>query len=77
MEPQSTINLLVGFGEAILGWAFREVWIAVKELTNDLSSLREGIAKDYVTKSELGGILNRMDAKLDKIFDKLDEKADK
>jgi acetylornithine/succinyldiaminopimelate/putrescine aminotransferase len=77
METQSTINLVLGAGMSALGWFAREMWAAVKELKTDLAHLREELPKDYVLKDDLEKALARIDTKLDKIFDRLDAKADK
>ncbi|MCI4427750.1 MAG: hypothetical protein JHC40_01140 [Burkholderiales bacterium] len=77
MEPQSTINLVLGAGLTVLGWFAREMWSAVKELKTDLAHLREELPTEYVLKDDLEKALARIDTKLDKIFDRLDAKADK
>jgi hypothetical protein len=74
---QQYINFILGTGCAALGWFARELWTAVKMLKEDLSKLREEIARDYIRKDEFNRIADLLFAKLDDIRDKLDGKADK
>ena len=74
---QQYINFILGTGCAALGWFARELWTAVKMLKEDLSKLREEIARDYIRKDESNRIADLLFAKLDDIRDKLDGKADK
>ena len=74
---QQYINFVLMSGCAALGWFARELWTAVKMLKEDLSKLREEIARDYIRKDEFNRIADTLFAKLDDIRDKLDGKADK
>lgn len=74
---QQYINFVLMSGCAVLGWFARELWTAVKMLKEDLSKLREEIARDYIRKDEFNRIADTLFAKLDDIRDKLDAKADK
>lgn len=77
MEPQLLFNLVLGGGFTVLGWFARELWTAVKELKSDLSKLREELPKLYVTKDDYREDLREVKDMLNKIFDRLDNKADK
>lgn len=77
METQAMINLILGAGMAALGWFAREMWSAAKELKADLARLREELPQKYALKEDLEKVINRIDAKLDKIFDRLEYKQDK
>jgi cell fate (sporulation/competence/biofilm development) regulator YmcA (YheA/YmcA/DUF963 family) len=77
MEPQSLFNLVLGGGFTVLGWFARELWTAVKELKSDLSKLREELPKIYVTKDDFREDMREIKDMLSKIFDRLDNKADK
>lgn len=60
-----------------LGWFARELWDAVKELKNDVSKLREDLPKTYVSKEDWRPEIQDIKNILGKIFDKLENKADK
>lgn len=74
---QTIVN---GGGAAALGamgWFARQLWDAVKELKTDLEKLRVEIAKDYVPKNEYYPFAAEIRNLFQRIYDKLDEKADK
>jgi len=81
---QTIINwLLAGFG-ALIGFLLNAVWQAVKDLqaadkvlSEKVGSIEVLVAGDYVRKDEFMSQMNALFAKLDKIEDKLDKKADK
>ena len=81
---QTIINwLLAGFG-ALIGFLLNAVWQAVKDLqaadkvlADKVGSIEVLVAGDYVKKDEFTDTVKALFAKLDKIEDKLDKKADK
>ena len=81
---QTIINwLLAGFG-ALIGFLLNAVWQTVKDLQTADKALVEKVgnievlvAGAYVKKDEFTQSINALFAKLDKIEDKLDKKADK
>ncbi|MCL2658784.1 MAG: hypothetical protein FWD62_15515 [Betaproteobacteria bacterium] len=77
METRLLIDVLFGAGLAAVGWLARELWSVIKELKEDVSGLRENLPKEYVLKADMENALVRIDTKLDKIFDRLEGKADK
>lgn len=77
MEPQEIINFAIGTAISALGWFARELLASIKSLQDDNINLREQLPKEYVLKEDMSHALNRIDAKLDKIFDRLEAKQDK
>ena len=77
MENQHLINALIGGGFAILGWFARELWAAVKELKSDLGKLREDLPREYVARDDYREDIRDIKAMLAKIFEKLEQKADR
>lgn len=69
--------MLLGLVSGGLGWFSRELWVAVKELKNDLSKLREDLPTHYVQKDDFKESMKEIKDMLGKIFDHLDNKADK
>lgn len=83
-DPQSFINWLGAIAGGLFGWI-------MKSFKEDLDNLRDNhdklqaqqqthevhIARGYVTRAELKDSIDTVNAKLDAIFDKLDNKADK
>lgn len=77
MDMQSIINLSVATGFAVVGWLAREIWGAVKELRSDLHQLEVGLPKEYVQKVDLDKRMEHIEYMFQRIYDKIDEKADK
>ena len=84
MDWQHFINLGGGAALSVLGWFARQLWDAVKTLQNDLNRLELSISDNYVKKSDLATLktdintrFDRLEQLLDKVYDKLDNKADR
>lgn len=77
MEFQPIFNLV---GSALLvgiGWWCKEIWDSVKKLKDLVQAIEVDLAKNYATKSDINQRLDKIDLVLERIFDKLDGKADK
>jgi hypothetical protein len=81
---QTLINWLLGGFGALIGFLLNAVWQAVKDLqTADkdlvakVGSIEVLVAGAYVKKDEFSTSIAALFAKLDKIEDKIDRKADK
>jgi len=77
MEMQSIINAGIAAGFAVVGWLAREIWGAVKELRKDLHDLEVGLPKEYVQKVDLDKRMEHIEQMFQRIYDKLEAKADK
>ena len=77
MEPQTVINALLAIVLTGVGWAARELWGAVKRLREDLQKIEVALPTNYVRKDEFAEGIKELKDMLGKIFDRLDNKADK
>jgi chaperonin cofactor prefoldin len=77
MESQSLINIVIGTVLSVLGWFARQLWDAVQDLKRDVKSIEVDLPTTYVRKEDLESRLDRLEAVLNRIFEKLDHKADK
>jgi len=77
MDFQTVINLCAGTAVAVFGWFARELWVAVKELKEDIHKIEVELPSHYLRKDEFAEGMKEIKEMLGKIFDKLDEKADK
>jgi hypothetical protein len=84
MDFQFIINLGGAAALGVMGWFARQLWDSVKELKNDISSIRLHMSENYVKKSEVDGFRADMDKRfdriemlLDKLYERLDNKVDK
>jgi chaperonin cofactor prefoldin len=77
MEAQNLINIVGGTVLSVLGWFARQLWDAVQDLKRDVKSIEVDLPTFYVRKEDLESRLDRLEAVLNRIFEKLDHKADK
>ena len=77
MESQSLINIVGGTVLSVLGWFARQLWDAVQDLKRDVKAIEVDLPTSYVRKEDLEARLDRLEAALNRIFEKLDHKADK
>lgn len=77
METQPIINFVLLSAMAVGGWFAREVWTAVKELRKDLHKIETNLPKEYVLRVDLDKRMDHIETMFQRIYDKLDGKADK
>jgi len=77
METQTIVDAVLLTTSTIIGWFARELWAAVKELKSDLSKLREDLPKTYVVRDDYKQDIRDIKDMIGKVYDKLDNKADK
>lgn len=77
MDTQVIFNLVTGTVLATVGWFARELWGAVKALKDDLGELERELPIHYVRKDDYRDDMREIKEMLGKIFDRLENKADK
>ena len=84
MEAQNLINIVGGTVLSVLGWFARQLWDAVKTLQNDMNRLELSISDNYVKKADLAVLkaemstrFDRIEQLIDRVYGKLDNKADR
>jgi aspartate aminotransferase-like enzyme len=77
MELQSLLNIGVGVILAGIGWFSRQIWEAVNELRRNVHEIEVDLPKSFVRKDEFADSVKEIKAMLEKIFDRLENKADK
>ena len=77
MNDQDIINVVVGVVLSVLGWFARQLWDAVQTLKADMKELEVELPTHYIRKDEFESRFDKIEAMLERIFDKLDGKADK
>lgn len=77
MDTQTLINALFGLILLGTGWFLNELWRAVKELRKDLHQIEADLPKEYVLKVDLDKRMEHIETMFQRIYDKLDGKADK
>ncbi len=74
---QTTINLALSAILGVTGWFARQLWDAVKELKRDIHQIETDLPKSYVLKTDLDKRMDHIEGMFQRIYDKLDGKADK
>jgi hypothetical protein len=73
MDYQVLFNLAVAIAGFFGGWTLNRIYIAIDRLDSDVRSMPH----DYVSRDDYKADIREMRDLLGKIFDKLDNKADK
>jgi hypothetical protein len=77
MDWQYLFNL-VGAGAAIgIGWWCRQIWDGVQDLKEDVKKIEIDLPSHYIKKDEIKERFDRIELLLDKLYEKLEQKADK
>ena len=74
---QNTINLALGAILEVVGLFARQLWEAVKTLKDDLHRIEADMPRTYVFKEDMDKRMDHIEHMFQRIYDKLDEKADK
>ena len=77
MESQDLINVIGGILSVVVGWLGRELWDAVQKLKTDMKELEINLPTNYVRKDDMEARFDKLEVMLNKLFDRLDNKADK
>jgi hypothetical protein len=77
MEWQTLINIGSGTLLATFGWFARELWDAMKSIKEDIHLLEVKLAKEYTTQQDMNARFDKLEGILERIFDRIDKKADK
>lgn len=62
---------------ATMGWFLRELWSAVKALKEDIRAIERELPNNYVRRDDHKTDMKEIKDMLGKIFDRLENKADK
>jgi len=77
MDWQLLFNLVGTAIMATIGWFARQLWDSVKDLKEDIKNIQVDLPTNYVRRVDIEAQFNKLEASLQRILDKLDQKADK
>jgi hypothetical protein len=77
VDTQSLFNIAAGMALSIGGWFARQLWDSVQALKNDVHRIEVDLPKSYVMKEDLDKRMAHIEDMFQRIYDKLDGKADK
>jgi len=77
MDAQTLINVGAGAVLATIGWLYRTLYDAIDRLKTDVKHIEICLPSHYSRKDDIQCRFDKIDLTLEKLFDKLDTKADK
>ena len=77
MDWQNIINLALGSVIGVVGWFARQIWDSVQTLKEDIKQIEIDLPTNYARKVDIDARFDKLEHILQKIFDRLDSKADK
>jgi hypothetical protein len=77
MDWQLLFNLIGTAVMATIGWFARQLWDSVQDLKDDIKNIEVDLPTNYVRRVDIESQFNKLEASLQRILDKLDQKADK
>ena len=77
MDGQILFNLAGGAILAAIGWWCRQIWDSVQNLKEDVKQIEIDLPSNYVKKDEIKDRFDRIEVLLDKLYEKLENKADR
>jgi len=77
LGAQDLINIAAGAVLAAIGWFARQLYESVSELRRDVHQIEIDLPMNYVRREDYSETMKRIESIVERIFDKLDEKADK
>lgn len=77
MENQQLFNLIMTGCGALGGWMLKVIWDAIRDLKTDVKEISQTMHNDFVRRDDFSDAVKRIEYMCERIFDKLDGKADK
>jgi hypothetical protein len=77
MDWQNIINIALGTFIGAVGWFARQVWDSVQNLKEDIKQIEIDLPTNYARKIDIDARFDKLETILQKIFDRLESKADK
>jgi hypothetical protein len=77
MDWQLLFNLIGTAVMATIGWFARQLWDTEQDLKEDIKNIEVDLPTNYVRRVDIDAQFNKLEASLQRILDKLDQKADK
>ena len=77
MDMQALFNAIAGIVLSAGGWFACQLWVDVKELRGVFHRIERDLPKTYVMKVDLDKRMEHIENMFQRIYDKLEAKADK
>ena len=77
LDMQTAFNIIIGILIAGTGWWAKEIWNALSKLRQDIHEIEVDLPSNYIRKEDFNDAMKTLNEKLDKIWYRLEEKADR
>ncbi len=77
IQFHTLLDIIVGVALPILSLVIKSLWGAIKELENDMKKLNADLNDKFTRKDDFRKEIAELKDMLERLFDKLDGKADK
>jgi len=77
MENQFLFNIAIVTVLACIGWFARQLWDAIQQLKNDFTKLEVDLPTNYFRKSDIETRFDKLEAILNRLFEKIEKKVDR
>jgi hypothetical protein len=77
MDWQVIFNVIGAAILSVIGWFARVLWDSVQELRKDIKQIEIHLPSNYVQKNELSIRFDRIEQLLDRLYEKMEQKADR
>jgi hypothetical protein len=77
MDNQQLFNMVIAGSGALGGWMLKVIWDAIRDLKRDVRDISQTMHNDFVRREDFSDAVKRIEYMCERIFDKLDGKADK
>lgn len=77
MDWQLIINIGGAAGLSTIGWFARQLWDSVQALKEDVKQIEINLPTHYVKKDDLAVRFDRIEHLLDRLYEKVEQKADR
>lgn len=77
MDWQSAFNIAAAMLGGIGGWLMKSLWSAVERMRRDLAEMERSMHSEFLRKDDFNIVIVRIETKLDRIVERLEDKADR
>ena len=77
MGGQEIFNIVLSVGSVLGGWLLKTIWDSIRDLKQEIRELAVEVHQDFARRDDFKDAIKEVKDMLVRIFDKLDDKADK
>jgi hypothetical protein len=77
MDSQYVFNIIMSLAGVMGGWVLKTIWDSIRDLKDEIRALSFEVHQDFARRDDFKEAIKEVKDMLVRIFDKLDDKADK